>query len=105
MSVLICKDKKAQREWAFDEHCCFAAYLGPVLKRLDQHYFYRFETKRICIRDSYHILQKSPSEWNMHIQSTDKTIKILYKDKNLLEDMYSPFDGSEVLNEDVPSFI
>ena len=92
---LIYKDKKSQREWAFDEHGCFAAYLGPVPKTIDQHYFYRFETKRICIRDSYHILQNRPSEWDMYTKSNDKTFKILYEEKDLLEDMYLPFDGSK----------
>ena len=100
---LIYKDKKSQREWANDEHGCFAAYLGPVQKTIDQHFFYRFETKRICIRDSYHVLQKRPSEWDVCTQTNDKIFKILYEKKELLEDMYLPFDGSEVLTKDTPS--
>ena len=91
---LIYKDEKAQREWAFDVHGCFDAYLGPVTKTIDQHYFYRFETKRICIIDSYHILEHRPSEWDSYIASVDKIFKIQYEDEDLLKDLYSPYNGS-----------
>ena len=67
----------AQKEWKFDSNGIYAAYLCPDERSKDVHFFYRWDTKRVCRRRSFQALDFVPTEWKN--DKPDRALKIIFE--------------------------
>ena len=68
---------KTQKDWKFDTNGTFAAYLCPDERSKDVHFFYRWDTKRVCRRRSYRALDFVPDEWKK--TKVDTALRITFE--------------------------
>ena len=66
-----------QKDWKFDSNGVYAAYLCPDERSKDVHFFYRWDTKRVCRRRSFQALDFVPEEWKN--DKPEKALKICFE--------------------------